>query len=105
MPCTASTSIALRSEDSRIPSCAKARRRFCNRTPGSTMTTAASSGIHTRLPAMYQNMRQKNRKNGTSATAAMVVEVSMSRTDSNSRSWDMNVPVDLGRAALRTRSA
>ncbi|MCY1369995.1 hypothetical protein D9M69_570640 [compost metagenome] len=54
---------------------------------------------------MNQNSTQNTKKNGRSATAATVVDVSISRTGSSSRSCEMKVPVARGRAEPRTRSA
>ncbi len=105
MPCTVSTSIALRSDASRMPACASARSRGCASRLGINSSTNAASGTSTSHCPMNQNTTQNSTKNGRSATAAMVVEVSMSRTGSSSRICEMKLPVERGRALLRTRSA
>ena len=97
--------MALRREDSRIPMYASSRSRGCASRLGISSKRKAASGTSTSQPAMNQKTTQKTRKKGRSAAAAMVVEVSMSRTGSSSRICDMNVPVERGRALFRTRSA
>ena len=68
-----------------MPSWASSRsRRWASRL-GTSSSTKAASGTHTSGPAMNQKTTQNSRKNGRSATAVTVVEVSMSRTGSSSR--------------------
>jgi len=100
-----STSMALRSDDSRIEALASAARRRCASSPGMTMASSATSGMKTSTPPISQNTSRNSRKNGRSANAVAVLEVIRSRIDSSSRSCEMNEPVDFGRAELRRRSA
>jgi hypothetical protein len=70
-----------------------------------TSNGTAASATNASGPATSQSTTRNNRKNGKSATAEMVVEVSSSRTCSTSRTWAMKEPVDLERASVRRRSA
>ncbi len=61
-------------------------------------------GTNTKEPAKYQNTAQNKKKNGISAKAVTVVEVSNSRTLSSSRICEIKVPVERGRYAFLIRN-
>ena len=98
MPCTDSTNKALRIEDSRIPICASLANGFCAKIPGIIIKGTTNSITQNRLPPINQKMNRNKKKNGKSAIAVTVVEVTISRTPSNSRICEIKVPVDFERS-------
>ena len=98
IPCTASTRIALRIEDSLIPSCASCASFFCARIPGKSISGTTSNITQNNFPPIIAKMVRNKKKNGKSAIALMVVEVTSSRTPSSSRIWDIKLPVDFERS-------
>ncbi|MOA13579.1 hypothetical protein D3C78_1336390 [compost metagenome] len=105
MPCTASTRIALRIADSRMPSRDSRASGFCASRPGISSSGSTASGTSAITPPIDQSTTRNSRKNGRSASEPIVVEVISSRTCSISRSWAMKEPVDFDTASLRRRSA
>ncbi len=105
IPCTASTSVALRIADSRSPSLESFPSGRCTSRPGMSSSGTASSTTSTSGPPIIHRMKTNSRKNGRSDIAAMVVEVISSRTDSSSRIWAINDPVDFDRAPFLIRRA
>ncbi|MNG75675.1 hypothetical protein D3C78_1340190 [compost metagenome] len=102
---TASTSVALRTADSRIPSLERrAKGRWINR-PGINNRGKASSTTYTSGPPIIHRIKVNSRKKGKSASALSVVEVIRSRTDSSSLICEIKEPVDLERALFLMRKA
>ena len=58
-----------------------------------------------KLPPINQKIPKNKRKNGRSANAVIVVDVTNSRTPSSSRICEINVPVDFERSLFLMRSA
>ena len=102
---TASTSEALRTADSRIPSLASFASGFWISNPGISNSGSASSTTNTSGPPIIHKITVNSRKNGKSEITLMVVEVISSRTDSSSRICEIKEPVDLERAPFLMRSA
>ena len=57
------------------------------------------------LPPMSQKITRNMKKNGKSAIALIVVEVTNSRTPSNSRICEIKEPVERERSLFRMRKA
>lgn len=66
--------------------------------PGTIIKGTTKTITQKRLPPMSQKIAKNKKEKGRSAMAEIVVEVTNSRTPSNSRICEINVPVDLDRS-------
>ena len=68
----------------------------CVSRPMARISSTATSGTQATGPPISQTMPMNSSTNGRSLMVAAVVDVKNSRTDSNSRTWLLNAPMDAG---------